>query len=293
MITTYNTENCLKSIYLDVLAKNLNTQTNPLLTKIKQTSNDVWGIEIRKSIYNNDQNLQYISRLKNLYMEVEISENAIRVGANNCGAFVNILNDTLSDCLNKARLKLSQSLYDNGEQQYSLTGIGAIFDNEKPLYGLERETATILTPLVKEVNEINDAIIEQAIDELSERGAKTDFISVSQDVKYAYMQYAEKQNKKLDVIELDGGFRAFAINGIPFIFDRCVPKSCMYLLDTSVFNLCQLCDWNWLESDDGKILRKTTNKNTYTATLVKYADLICDYPNRQGMIKIVGEGKGE
>lgn len=290
MINFYNTENCLKSIYLDVIAENLNTQTNPLLTKIKQTSNDVWGIEIRKPIYHNEKYLQYISRLKNLYMEVEISEKSIRAGANNCGALVNILNGTLSDCLSKGRLKLSQSLYGNEEQPYNLTGIGAIFDTEKPIYGLERETAPMLIPLVKEVNEISDTIIEQTIDELAERGAKTDFIAVSQDVKYAYMQYAEKQNKKLDVVELDGGFRAFAINGIPFVFDRYVSKGCMYLLDTSVFSLHQLCDWQWLESDDGRILRKTPdNANTYTATLVKYADLICDFPNRQGMIKFLAE----
>ena len=42
----------------------------------------------------------------------------------------------------------------------------------------------------------------------------------------------------------------------------------------------------WLEGDDGKIIRQVANKPVYTATLVKYADLICNKPN--GQAKITG-----
>ena len=58
----------------------------------------------------------------------------------------------------------------------------------------------------------------------------------------------------------------------------------MYLLNTNDFTLHQLCDWNWLENEDGKVLRQSENKPIYTATLVKYADLICDRPNGQAKI---------
>ena len=59
----------------------------------------------------------------------------------------------------------------------------------------------------------------------------------------------------------------------------------MYLLNTSEFNLHQLCDWQWLEGEDGRVIKQTLGKPTYQATLVKYADLICSRPCGQGAIK--------
>ena len=58
----------------------------------------------------------------------------------------------------------------------------------------------------------------------------------------------------------------------------------MYLLNTNDFTLHQLCDWKWLEGDDGKVLKQNAGYPTYSATLVKYADLICDRPNGQAKI---------
>ena len=67
-----------------------------------------------------------------------------------------------------------------------------------------------------------------------------------------------------------------------------VEDGTMYLLDTSAFKLHQLCDWRYLENENGKILRQTQGKPTYTATLVKYCDLICSRPN--GQAKLTGIG---
>ena len=44
-----------------------------------------------------------------------------------------------------------------------------------------------------------------------------------------------------------------------------------------------------LEAEDGKILKQVPGKPVYTATLVKYAELICDKPLAQGKIMGVGE----
>ena len=48
----------------------------------------------------------------------------------------------------------------------------------------------------------------------------------------------------------------------------------MYLLNTDDFALHQLCDWKWLEGEDGKVIKQVADKPVYKATLVKYADLI-------------------
>ena len=49
--------------------------------------------------------------------------------------------------------------------------------------------------------------------------------------------------------------------------------------------LCQLCDWEWMEDEGGRILSKVPGKAAYTATLVKYAELICKRPFAQGMLQ--------
>ena len=44
-VTLTSAENALKSFYLDVVAHQLNTETNPLYNKIKQSENNVFGKE--------------------------------------------------------------------------------------------------------------------------------------------------------------------------------------------------------------------------------------------------------
>lgn len=281
MVTTYHADNALKTLYLDVMMEKLNMELNPLLTKIKQTCDDVWGKEIRTTA-DSDEYIPFVSVLKNLIAQVEIPEKVLRsVGSYSPSAFIDYLNDSCQECLSTARKEIGQMLYGDGTQPRSLTGIGAIFDMSKPLYEQERTVSPIMRPLIKRANKLSDAVIDIVLDHLYERGATIDYIAVSQDVKQAYVE----QNKYIDIVELNGGFKALSYNGIPLVYDRFVPKGTMYLLDTSVFKLHQLCDWRWLEIENGKILRESYDGKAYTATLVKYCDLICHRPDRQGMIK--------
>ena len=48
MVTIQSADNALKTLYLGVVAEQLNTAVNPLLAKFNQTTSDVWGKEIRK-----------------------------------------------------------------------------------------------------------------------------------------------------------------------------------------------------------------------------------------------------
>ena len=90
-------------------------------------------------------------------------------------------------------------------------------------------------------------------------------------------------------MELNGGYKAISYNGIPIVSDRFCPEGTMYLLNSEDFTLHQLCDWAWLEAEDGKILKQNANKPTYSATLVKYADLLCNKPCGQAMLTGIKE----
>ena len=169
-----------------------------------------------------------------------------------------------------------------------ITGLGAIFDPTKPLYGLDREAYPFLAPYTKSVDgTLDELTVQQTIDRLEyNSNSAVDFIAVSKEAKYAYQNYMKEFKRNIDLMELAGGYKTMSYNGIPIVYDRFIESGAMYLLDTTAFKLHQLCDWRYLENENGKILRQTQGKPTYTATLVKYCDLICSRPN--GQAKLTG-----
>ena len=173
-------------------------------------------------------------------------------------------------------------LYVQGSKDNEITGLGAIFGNSTTLYGLNRSANGWLTPYTSATSqEISDDILQTAIDFLEENsGSNIDLISCGSGVKRAYIQYLNVYRRSVDVIDLDG-FKAISCNGVPMVSDRFVEDDTLYMLDSSKFTLHQLCDWTWIEGDGGTVLHQDAGTPTYSATLVKYADLICDQPNGQ------------
>lgn len=97
------------------------------------------------------------------------------------------------------------------------------------------------------------------------------------------------QNRtNIDYLTLDGGYKALSYSGIPFVADRFVKDNDMYLLNSADFKLHQLCDWRWLEGEGGTVLHQVAGKACYSATLVKYADLLCERPMGQAKLTFNG-----
>ena len=178
-----------------------------------------------------------------------------------------------------------------GSHNLELTGLGAIFKDDGSLYGLSRAERPWMVPYIKEsVGTISENAIQTAIDYLEETaGSRVDMIVCSWGVKRALQAVLSESRMQTDMAELAGGYRTITYNGIPVVADRFCPAGTMYLLNTRDFCLHQLCDWKWLEGDDGKVLRQVPGKPLYTATLVKYADLICTRPCGQAMLTGITE----
>lgn len=385
MITLETADSALKSVYLGVIGNQLNVGANPLLTKIKQTTNNVYGNEIRKSTSYGisggisagtedgalpaayaKHRAQFVLTLKNLFGTIEISDKAIRCSQNNAGAFVNLLNDEMESLIKSSTFNLGRMLYGDGsgilatvtassevgdeyltvdstknlienlavkfvnkngasytgenatvithvdrnnkkfafdryaEMDYNgykiatlnglkneITGLGKIFDtNATHLYGLNKSANHWLNPYIKtSVGDITESAMQSAIDEIEETaGGSVDFIACSSKVRRAYQEEIGSYKRNVDVMNLQGGFKAISYNGIPVVTDRFVEDDAMYLLSTKDFELCQLCDWQWLEGNDGKIIKQKEGYPVYTATLVKYAELLCNRPNSQAKL---------
>lgn len=69
-------------------------------------------------------------------------------------------------------------------------------------------------------------------------------------------------------------------------FSKHCPDNEIYAINTSTFKFHSLCDWNWIEGEDGKIVRGSNLKDYYRATFVKYGNLICEAPQYNAKITL-------
>lgn len=389
MVSITSAENALKTVYLGPVAEQINTEINPLLAKIKQSTQDVWGKEVKRLVQyginggvgaggetdalptaggNNYRTIT--TDLKNLYGTIQISDKAIRASQNSVGSFVNLLNAEMEGLVKAASFNFGRMLFGDGtgvlatvasvsnndvtvdsainfvpgmtvdfrtssgdaidgvtarrivsvdrenkkievngtaltaslvpagtiitvqgSYKSELTGLKAIFKDSGYLYGLNRNFNKWLKPYIKNsVGEITEAEIQKAIDYVDENaGSKVNFIICSSGVKRAFQNHLATFRRNTDVMELKGGYKAISYNGIPIVSDRFCPEGTMFLLNTDDFTLHQLCDWKWLEGEDGKVLKQIPGTPTYSATLVKYADLVCTKPCGQAMLTGITE----
>ncbi len=380
MTTLKTAENALKSAYLGVLAETLNTETSPFLAMVKKTSDGVYGKEIRKMVRSaysagigagtEDGNLpaageskyvQFVSTLKNLYGQIEISDKAIRATKHGEGAFVDLLNAETEGLIKMAKFNLNRMIigdgtgclgtvdfdatrkffdfyeiqrilpgmvldvYNNTGATFSakikiksvdynlfrayleqpapecsitsriyiadskdkeISGIDYIFNNTS-IYGVAKAGNENLWPTVVETAEVTDEVMQDVIDMIEMKsGSAPDIILCSYTMRKQYIKYLESYKRNIDVMNLAGGFKAISYNGIPIVADRNVETNTMFFLSSKDYKLCELCDWTWLENGEGNILHQNTGKATYTATIVKYADLICEKPFAQGKLKL-------
>ena len=187
-------------------------------------------------------------------------------------------------------VEIGSYVYLHNSKGYELTGIGSLFSDSTTVYGVNKHATTFMQPYKNdEVGAISAGAIQKAIDTIEEQsGAKTNFIVCSWGVRRALVEWYRERNIELPTMEING-FKALSFDGIPVLTDRFCPEGTMYLLNTEDFKLYQLCDWQWLEGEDGKILKQVPGKPVYTATLVKYAELLCERPCGQGRLSGITE----
>jgi hypothetical protein len=177
------------------------------------------------------------------------------------------------------------------DEGLELNGIDSIFFADK-IYNLPTAEHKGITPCVVTGPESGDAAIldEEAIlaffDQYEEhcQGNPADIILTGPNVRKALFENLKDFRSNVDVTEMAGGFKGFSFNGIPLYSDVKCKGGTLYALNSDSFAMHQLCDWTWLEGDDGSILRQVDGKAAYSATLVKYADLICEKPFLQGKV---------
>ncbi len=170
-----------------------------------------------------------------------------------------------------------------------LTGLRSIF-SDRPLYGVDRQHAVMRPYIERDMGGISESVLQKAIDEIeAQSGSKINLILCSRGVRRALIEHCREKQLVISTTAIGDDPAVMTFNGIPVVVDDYCPAGTMYLLNTNDFKLCQLCDWQWMEGESNKILKQIPGTPVYAATLVKYAELICERPNAQGMLTDIDE----
>lgn len=276
MITLQSVENALKDVYLGVISYQLDCCADVVLSKIIQTTSDVFGNEIRKLIMlNPNENLLFKDSLETYSCNICISDKEFRNSMSSAGVMVNLINDRVEHMMNNMQTKLKNDFYlklqfllDNGNEE---------------LYGIKRKDAKEVNATIKTLPKFDVNDIQEIIDE---NNPFVDVMICSPKIKRNFVEYLTKTHQQR-VVENINGFKNLAFNENIIINSANIPDNEIYLIDTNDFECHQLCSWKWLSNEDNKILRMKNDKPEYEATLIKYMNYICKNPS--GQIKIILE----
>ena len=167
----------------------------------------------------------------------------------------------------------------HGAHNNELTGIGALFSGNT-LYGYNKADESFMCPYdVDGDNELTEDKLIEVLDHMEEtENSKINMILCSYSMRRRIAKLIADNRRVVNSTDAKTGYGVVTVNDVPVYADKYCPENVIYFLNTDDFRLCQLCDWEWLEDEDGKILKQVPGKAAYSATLVKYAELICTKP---------------
>ena len=307
MITINTAESALKNIYLETVVHDINTKTNPLLTMAQKNTKTIAEKDARAVIRYGGEDMvksghedgvlptaldarqaEIVEPIKNIYGAFYITDKALKAAANNPGAFASLVGGEMVNLVSMAQNNLNRMIFGNG-QGLDMNGIDSLFQADT-MYNLSKADHADILPF-ESLNSVANRIITEDdilcfLDDMEEHagGQATDLIMTHPMIRRALFEELKNNRTNIDTAELAGGFRGFTFNGIPMYADVRCEGGAVYALNSESFAMQQLCDWTWLEGDDGSILRPVSGRPVYSATLVKYADFICEKPFLQGKL---------
>lgn len=193
---------------------------------------------------------------------------------------------TVSASLTSATFSGGEKVTIQGAEGNEIIGLAGIFDGTS-LYGYTKSEEAYFSPYVKNVtaSQLAESDIVDVIDSLEESNdGKVNMILCSHKVRKSIAALMSASRRIVNTAEIAAGYSSIIINDVPVYADKFCPDDRIYFVNTDDFSLNQLCEWAWLEDEGGRILKQVAGKAAYSATLVKYAELVCKRPCAQGVI---------
>lgn len=228
--------------------------------------------------------VQYLS--EGMLIDIMDNANAVKVS----GREITVVDDaTNTITISGAAVSTlgTDSIVVSGSYGLELTGFGAVFTPGNTLYGVNRAQNRWFDPQVMNIaGAISETKLQQATDDAERKaGGNINFYATTYGVRRAYQNLLMGHKRFIEPMKLEAGFEVLTYNNKPFTSDKYAPAGTIFALDLSTWKMLQLGDWDWI-SEDGAVLSRVADKPIWEATLVKYAELICNKP--RGNVKMTG-----
>lgn len=180
-------------------------------------------------------------------------------------------------------ISVGDKLYMRNSYESEIFGIPYLFDDSIPtFYGNTRAMASYAKPTKFSAETLTLSALQNCFDLVEENGnTETDIILCDYNLRRAYLTYLREYGLNVDYAETEDGYKTPLCYGVPMCAEIFVKPNTGYFLNTKDFVLAQLNDWSWIEGTNGSILHPIANKAGYSATLVKYCNLLCTRPTAQ------------
>ena len=228
-------------------------------------------------------------------MQVDIYMSSDRIANGGDGVYVVAINKskkiiTLSSEVNDN--VVGASVYVHASKDGELTGLGAIFGGDT-LYGFSKDDDPYFAPYTANgKGALSESMLSDILDYMEENfNSKVNVILCSYKTRKKIASLADANRRVVNTIDVRAGYGSVSVNDVPVYADKFCPDDKIFFINSEDFALYQLCDWEWLEDEDGKILKQIQGKPAYSATLVKYAELICRKPCGQAVLVNFGSDK--
>jgi len=183
-------------------------------------------------------------------------------------------------------------IYSYSDDDTTFNGVDSIFRQDK-IYNLAKSENTAIAPCIVKSTDVatnlsalnEDKILDflQKYEEHCECNP-ADVMLMHPLVRRAVQEQVKTLRSNIDLHDFKCGYSGFTFNGLPVYTDMKCKTGSAYALNSDSWSMHQLCDWTWLAGEDGNVLKQIDGKAGYSATIVKYADLLCNKPFFQGKV---------
>jgi len=184
-------------------------------------------------------------------------------------------------------LATGDKVYLHNSKDNEIVGLKGIVNNTT-LYGVNRGDYPIMNAksyTATSSDAFDEDFVQKVVDDLEMSGTNVNFINCSYELKRLYQKYLTLYKKNIEYTTLEDGTKVLTHFGTPIVPTNQIGAGECYFLNTDDFMFYELGDWKWLEDESGRVLKQHSNKAAYSATLVKYTELLCHKPSGVGFCK--------
>lgn len=232
MLNASKADKVLRSVYLDVIAEQIDTTTSPFLNMISKGSEDIYGKEVvcpaRFGINGgigcgaDDSDLPIASSqtylalrapVVNIFGNIELSDKILRASQNSVGSFVNLLNGEMESLVSAAKFNFARMLFQDGSGKLAtIVGSGS--------------TTTVLTvDTVKNVME--GMVIDVVKNKTTAVSTGHRIIAVDRANKTIKVDKAVSDKTTGNILVLQGSHDA-EIYGLPYLYNAASETPTIY-----------------------------------------------------------------